>query len=424
MSAESASPCKPLTSEIHIQEDTAAFEPEARRVLQRVRSAFAAIIQALPGHPDTSQHISQTLGLHRKLGWQIAKVVYGPHLTMAATHMPGRSGITHFFDAAARHNTPPNLIGAAEQAVEAFERLIRVHASDRSSLEMMLATDRAGAAAEHIQLAHRKAAFAAGSCIWGVQARTQLTAHFLHPAADGTSFDLASLRGFIDFRRLRNNLGWVMERNKCVDDDGQSRGARSRIPLEIGPEDGSAAAGVPLLSKFCSQPLPRFQRVAGTCGFTEDELVDGPIGNRGVITFITGEVDRNVASRYRDEHNRIGEFVTEARTPCETLIFDHFVHEELFGGCTPELRVYNTLRGPDSWLERDRLPLPESLEDLGPGLAALQTPDVPRYEEMALSVCETLKWNVERFRVYRVHMRFPPIPTAVVIRYEFPEQPT
>lgn len=424
MATENASSFQPFASQISAQDDVAAFESEALRVLRRVRSAFAAIIQSLPGHPDSSQRISQTLGLHRKLGWQIAKVVYGPHLTMAATHMPGRSGITHFFDAAARHNTPPNLIGAAEQAVEAFERLIRVHASDRSSLEMMLATDRKGAAAEHIQLAHRKAAFAAGSCIWGVQARTQLTAHFLHPAADGTSFDLASLRGFIDFRRLRNNLGWVMERNKCVDDNGQSRGAPARIPLEARPEDRGAAENVPLLSKFCSQPLPRFRRVAGSYGFTEDELVEGPVGNKGLITFVTGEVDRNVASRYRDERNQIGEFVAEARTPCETLIFDHFVHQDLFGGREPELRVYSALRGPDAWQERDRLPLPESLEDLGPGLAALQTPDVPRYEEMVLFVCETLKWDVERFRLYRVQMRYPPIPTAVVIRYEFPEPPS
>lgn len=400
-----------------------AFEPEARRVLQRVRGAFAAIIQELPGQPASPQDVSRALGLHRKLGWQIAKVAYGRHLTMAATYMPGRSGLSRFLDAAASRNTPPSLIEAAEQAVEAFERLIRVHASDRASLEMMLMTDPEGRAAEHIQLAHRKAAFVAGSCIWGCQARTQLTAHFLHPAADELSFDLASLRGFSRFRRLRSNLAWVMERNKYVDDDGQCRRAGSRVPLEAEPGYGGDTLGVPLVRRFCSQPLPRFRRVAGPHGFVDDELVEGPVGNTGLMTFITGELARNAAPRYRDEYNRIGEFVTEARTPCEMLVFDHFAHKGLFGGRSPELGVYSALGGPDSWQERDRLPLPESVEYLGDGPAVVQTPDVPRYEEMVRYVFEKLAWPGEQFRVYRVRLRYPPTPTAVVIRYQLPERP-
>lgn len=413
----------PLSSAQRAVGQALPFEAEAQLVLKRVRSAFAAILQQLPGQVATPHDVARALDVHRKLGWQIATVAYGRHLTMAATHMPGPAGISRFLSAAARCNTPPNLIEAAGQAVEAFERLIRVHASDRTSLEMMVMTDPNGKPAEHIQLAHRKAAFAAGSCIWGCQARTQLTVHILHPAGDGTSFDLASLRGFIGFRRLRSNLAWVMQRSKYADDDGQCRRPGARIPLEAEPAEAHEAPGVPLLRRFCSQPLPRFRRVVGPYGFVDDELVEGPVGNTGLITFITGELARNAAPRYRDEHNQVGEFVTEARTPCEALVFDHFVHKDLFNGGRPELRVYSTLGGPDTWQERDRLPLPESIEYLGQGPAVLQTPDVPRYEAMARYVFDTLAWDAEQFDVYRARLHYPPTPTAVVIRYQLPERP-
>ena len=406
---------------------TRPFERHAKQVLQRVRGAFAEIIDALPGHITRPHELSKSLKIDMKLAWKIVKLAHGSDPFVAAQHIPGATAIELFLKAAARQQVPSSQIQSVEAAVGEFERLIETHAGDRATLEMMLlsyAREGRGQA----ELAQRKAAFAANSYIWGVQAVTQLKVDFLHPAAEKGRLDIATLRGFVGLRRIRPNVPWIIARARVVDDDGEMRTPSARQPLDPVEDDPSGSVGAPLLREFCSKPLPRFRRVAGPHGFLEDELIEGEVGNTGAITSITGDVAHNAASYYRAEHNRWAALALLVRTPCEALLFDLFVHEDLFGPIEPELRVYSELAGgtpipPIEGRERDRLETWESVEYLGKGPGVVHTPHVPRHTEMIRYALDKLGWDGERFDVYRVCILYPIIPASVLMMHELPEAP-
>jgi hypothetical protein len=406
--------------------DRGSFERQAEQVLRGVRNAFAELIEALPGQVGRPSELEKALGIDKKLGWRIFKLAHGSDPFAAAQHVPGTAGVRIFLDAAARQGVSAELTRAVTAAVESFEHLVDLHAGDRASFDMMV-SGFARRGRHRGDLAHRKAAFRANSYLWGVQAKTQLKADFLHPSDEPGQFDIGSVRGFVGFRRIRANVPWVIARARCTDDDGTLRTSFVREPLDPpagGTDDGPI---VPLLREFCTQPLPEFRRVQGPHGFVEDELVEGPVGNTGAINCIIGEVARRVASYYRDEHNRYGDMTARMRTPCEVLLFDQFVHEDLFGRISPELHVYSDLRGgpeiPRHQRERDRLPAWEQVEYLGKGPTVIRTPDVPGYAEMARYALGRLGWDGERFDVYRIRLLYPVIPSTVVMRHELPERP-
>jgi hypothetical protein len=367
------------------------------------------------------------LNIDKKLGWRVFKLVQGSDLFTAAQHVPGTAGVRIFLQAANERGVPTRLTESVARAVKEFDRLIEVHAGDRASLEMMM-SGYAKRGRRQGDLMHRKAAFRANSYLWGVQAKTHLKADFLHPSDAPGRFDIASVRGFVGFRRIRADVPWVIARARCTDDSGKLRNGFVREPLEP-PEDVSVpTGGVPLLRRFCTKPLPEIRRVDGPHGFVEDELVEGPVGDTAAITCIIGEVAREVASYYRDARNRYGRLTARMRTPCEVLLFDQFVHEGMFGPILPDMLVYSDLHsGPDIPLEqrsRDRLPMVESVDYLGKGASVIHTPDVPGYADMARYVFERLGWDGERFDVYRIRIQYPIIPSTVAMRHELPERRT
>jgi hypothetical protein len=115
------------------------------------------------------------------------------------------------------------------------------------------------------------------------------------------------------------------------------------------------------------------------------------------------------------------------RTPCEVLVLDEFIHEDLFGPIQPELRIYSDLgdspRPRITQRADDRLPAYEKVQYLGKGLSGMRTPDVPRYAEMVEYVFDRLGWDSARFDLYRVHIEYPPVPTMVTMESPLRERP-
>ena len=405
--------------------EASTFETDAEFVLRRLRNAFAGVIEALPALVKRPHDLGRVLDIDKQLSWRIFKVARESDPFTAARHLPGQAGVRIFLEAAARNGVSSELTGTVAKALEEFDKLIGLHAGDRTSLEMMV-NAKARSGREDADSVYRKAAFRGNSYIWGVQAKAQLKTDILLPAPEKGVLDICSLRGFIGLRRLRANVSWVVARGRCVDNDGESRRGFVREPLDsVGDPEGTM--DVPLLRGFCSTPLPQFRRVAGQHGFVEDELVEGPVGDTAALTCITAEVCRGVASYYRDEHNRFGEVISRVRTPCEVLIFDQLVHEDIFGRLHPELAVYGELADsgpfPVGGRHRNLLEVSEKVEYLGKGTSGLHTPHVPRYAEMARYVFDRLRCDADRFDVYRVRMRYPMIPASVVMRCELPERP-
>lgn len=60
---------------------------------------------------------------------------------------------------------------------------------------------------------------------------------------------------------------------------------------------------------------------------------------------------------------------------------------------------------------------------MGEGPPDLLVPDLPAYPPMVQRVMERMGWRLEDFHGFRLRLRYPPIPSLAVTRYELPAAP-
>ncbi len=402
--------------------NTAGFEAAAQTVITGFRNALGEILESLPGQVRRPSEIGKVLGLDKALAWKLAQLVETPDPMVAGRHLPGSSAMRIVTEALRRRGVRADLIARIETAADGVEELVRVHAGDRASLDMMLqgCAPRNAETTDAIDTEHRRAAFRGNSFIWGVQAKVKLTSIYMHPAGAPGMLDIAVLHGFVELRRLRPNVPWLVTRSSCTDGDGVSRHQFHREPLD----PASDGQSMPLITPFCSQPLPTFRRIPGAPGYMDEEVVGGAVGSTGALTFFTGEVLRDAAPVRGDEHNTHNNVASAMWTPTEHVVLDLVVHEDVFGPLRPEVKLFGQLGSsapyPQPGGSRILLPTAERARFLGQGPASLETRIVPRYPEMAAFIFKRLGWDGSRFDVYRTAMRYPPIPATLVMSHELP----
>ena len=158
------------------------------------------------------------------------------------------------------------------------------------------------------------------------------------------------------------------------------------------------------------------------------ELAAGPIGNSGVADICMGHYSLKDVSRYRDEHNSNGEFHLFLSSPVETLYFDMLLHKDLGVTDLPDSFLtlnFNQAQPRHERGEDELLPMPEKPRLLYGDHPALSTPLAERYNDMADLVYERLQWKAEDFRAWRLELKYPPLPTTLVISFPLqypPEQ--
>ena len=397
---------------------SAEFRREAVRVADAARAAFAGAIEAVCGGSPRAQDVADKFRVHRKLGWQIWNVAYGEEPFPAIRYMPSARSVEVWRAAAAECGVPVDLLFQVDEAIREFEKLVETHAADRELLEMMIeqlepAVDDAG------ENRWRKQSFNGNSFIWGVRARTVLSAMFLHPSRNALGFfDLARIQGLIGLIRTRPDLRWPFAQSVIYTDDIGVRYPRREALM---PEGAEASGGVPLMPRFCSQPTPPVQRRRGDGGMLEDELLPGPVGQTGECTIVTGEVLREAAPVFATRPGEDAYFGTGVRTPAELLLSDHFVHKDIFPGVARELCVFSELISPTTRDPRDRLPVGEKVISLGRGLSRIRTAEAPQYADMVNFVMDRSGWKADEFEVFRVRMKYPPMPVSVMVRHPLPQ---
>ncbi len=389
---------------------------EMEQHVERLRTTFGAIVEAVCGGSPRAQDVTDDFGIHRKLGWQIWNVVYSDDARAAVRFVPNPRGIDVWRGAARQRGVPDELLTRLDNVIEQFQQLVETHAEDREMLEMIVESG-----AEHpdeaVELRWRKQAFTGNSFIWGVRAKALLATVLLHPSTRPGYFDMARILGLIGLVRTRSSVRWPFAQSIVQSDDGAVYAPR-REPIVASAT--FRQIGVPLMEEFCSQPLPPVERRTGENGMVQDELLPGPVGQTAASTVITGELAREVAPYYPTHPGEIALWATGVRTPGEVVISDHFVHREMFPGVARELCVLGELISSTTRDERDRLPVAERLLHLGRGLERVRTAEIPRYADILGAVFEKTGWKPDDFDVYRVRMRYPPMPVSVIVRHEMP----
>jgi hypothetical protein len=397
------------------------FETDAASALLGLQRSLRAIIDALPDTPGSPTAIERSLGLDRNLAWKVHRLVSAPAPAAAASSVPGPAALLMVSDAARARGVQSQLLAELTNAERGYREMIRRHAGDRASATLMMGAQDGVSGGPDLGL--RRSAFRATSFLAGVRVRTQLSTFVVAPGSSPDFVDLVALKGFYEIERIRPGAPFVMTRPRAAVGN-----AAYATPLDYGPiEPPPAGTELPLLTDFCSSPLPRFIPVTGDEGFVEDELEDRPVGKTGACTVVRATITRNLLPRFRSPGDELAEVSTRLRTPCQVVVLDKFVHEDAYGVVKPWVRVYNDLAGEAAWVgERQGgyvVPSKDAVQELGRGLEGVRTSDVPRYEALMERVMGRLGWNPRKFLAFRVTIELPLIPATVMMVHPQADRP-
>ena len=391
------------------------------RVLQRLRDALTALFLSSGINPSSTRASARELGLSKDLFWRVARITLTDDMFAHSSQIPPRASIERVISSIIKRGASPELITNVKDALQEFENMVENSFTDRSTFEIMLP----GLSTENItqrQENIRKQAFLSNSSIWGVQAQTAFKAFFMIPSDNEDNIiDLANLSGLVDFRRLRK-VAWPIYQRRIFDDKGVTY-SQTPEPIEHIPKE---AGGLPIITEFCSRPLPTLSwRSTETVRYYEIE--PDLIGNAGSITCVLGGISRRSASCYSDENNDRGGLIFELITPVRQVIVDLFVHRELPFKMPPDVILFDRLSCPQGYTpqmeEKKQLPLSNKVISTGPGTTGCSTHHIPGYLQMLDRVITKLGCSSEKFNAFRFCLNFPPIPTTIVMRFDLPAPP-
>ena len=388
------------------------FEADARKVAQQVRGALAGAFDVVQVDARRPIQVSRRLGLERNLGWKVCKIITESEPLAAISSVAGRPSQAALLDSLRRAGVPHVSVRALEDGLDAFERMVAIHAGERETLDRLLAGLGGEKRAER-EKAYRKQAFQGNSVIWGVQTRVRLAMLIVYPDAKSKRYSTAIVTGFIDFQFLRSGVSWPLMGMRLRSDAGGEMSLERLTPIDPGVTDPDA---YPALREFCSPNMP-------PCRATKDEhgvrflAPEGMVGLPGKFTCVTG-FKLPCVEDSKDSHADFGALV---QIPAETLQHDMFMHESLASKVRPEFQLNSALPDETQFLHaaswRNPLPVAEELHDLGTGLANLTTPDVHAYPKMVETVLRHLAVNPNEFRCFRFAMQYPPMPSRATFRY-------
>lgn len=407
-----------------VKRDSREFQVGAERVLQRVRRALTAVVHSIPGESVARPaELAEVLKLDNGLAWKISKAIEGDDPFRVAHHLPGNRGLQILLRAAKRKQVPAAYLAEAELAFGELREFVRIHAGARKYFNM-LTTGQARTRRAEADQTHRRGAFEHLSYVFGVHAKTQIRTYIVYPSADGVSVDVASIVGYVDVRRIRTSVPWRITSLHSIDVAGRVRTVFRRRPLD--PTASESDLDLPLVRRFCSDPLPAFRAMRRVSGVVDHLLDDDRLGNTGLFTCITGEIVAAAEPRYRQDAHLEAAVLARVRTPCATLLFDWIIHRDLFGPVRPVASMYSDvfMRHPAEGLEEcDRMPLHETPESLGAGTTGLALAGVPRYPELIEYALERLGLRGDCFETHRLTIGYPPIPSSVVMSHPLPAAP-
>lgn len=406
------------------QAASADFPQEALSALQNLRSALGRLLADVPGQAATPTDIQRGLDIDMTLSWKIHKVLRASTPVAAGPHVPGMPSMRALLKAAGRQGVSAELIAATEGAAREFDRVVSIHAGDRSTFESMVCALGTSEEAERVDLNYRRSAYRSARHIWGVSAKTRLVCRVIRPCADPGLVDIGGVQGYLSLRKLRSDARLVISHARLTYDNG------SKLPQKAEPLSPGADVehGIAIVPEFCSQPLPTIQQVEAADGFIAGELCNSGLGHTAATTCIVGSVFRDVPARWHaPEVHEAMKVYALIRMPCEVLIHDVFVREGTFAPGAPKALAFAECGDYADYPDIERrgygARLHASVKKIGRGPTAVHTPDVPRYTELANYLFERLGVDGSEYDVYRCRIEYPVMPSMALIMFNLLPQP-
>lgn len=389
-----------------------------RHAVHEARAALAAVLESAGVDATKTRETARQLNVNRGMVWRVSRVVGAQDDVTAATHLPGSVGLERLLEACRVRGVEASVLEAARMAVRQFHVVVQSHSGDRRTLEILLANAGVQTTSANLETA-RRSMFDGGCAVWGVRAELRLRSMFLAPnAADPTMLDQADVAGYAGLRRLRP-VPWPMSYKAVYQDDG-STDAPKEEPIDLA---GAYASSLPLLREFCV-PSDLSIKAVITQRATRHELPVLTNGGSEATTCVFGTIHKRIYPARQTPDCRLGGALVVMDTPVERVMFDTFVHKSLEIASAPQVILVDRLTRPHGYnadeIESEALPIDAAIRRLGPGSAGAVTPHLPWYPRMVERVCARLGYRADEFVAYRMEMVYPPIPTALLARFELP----
>jgi hypothetical protein len=402
------------------------FDQHLKDTLSRLREQLVEVLRQVGANLRVPQSMTKQFNLDKSLVSKIARVIRESDPYAAALDVPGEEAMRIFSRSMRAAGAPAAAIESLHDAIHAFQEMIRTHCGDRTTLEMLAANSAdAGTPKQRQQLGNfRKAMFRGASAVFGVQTRVHVSSHYVVPNRDDPDMlDVAIVGGLVDFRRIRSDVSWAISTMRIIPRQGAKDDLTHYQPID--PQSASMGDS-PVMCDFCSTPLPQLEVHEVSKEVKKFMLPEGPVGTSHAVTLFTGWLCRKVASRWREVDDDNFEHFVTLSTPAELVIHDLFVHRDLEYARHPSVFLYNQLPGalayPNGPQNSGLLQLPEKIQPLGSHPSRWASPDVADYDRLARFVSGRLGYAPEDFIGFRISLAFPPIPSMLLYRYDFPRR--
>ncbi|UCE62183.1 MAG: hypothetical protein JSU63_10825 [Phycisphaerales bacterium] len=394
------------------------IEHRLSRAAERVRTAIGELVDTMPVRVKRPAEFQRVLKLDRSLSSRVLRALQMDDPLAALQRMPGPHGLRLLLKAAKKVTSDEESVLRAEEALDDLEHLVTSEIGDWKALEAALCGWLPDAR-EQFEMSNRQVAFRAMSNIKGVMAHAELSVTLIHPGAANTDcVDRAGITGICRMRRLRPGTPMGLLHGSSIAPPPGTQ----RLSLEGNRIDPTH--GAPLLREFSSSPTPKFEvRVDGE--IVHYVLTGDGVGVSSAVDLYFADVMRGRYPSNKSISPRPATPGAVIDIPVKTLIVDVLVHEEVWPGVEPELRMYDTAgRGianpTDPSRDMDRVDVLESIQSLGTQFSRFRTTEVARYPDMVRFVCGRLGWDSERFRGFRCRVDYPVYGTQVSMIFEPP----
>lgn len=365
---------------------------------------MSRVIERVPGSEAGPQKLAGQLGVDKVLASRLLKALRSSDPMAMVHRTPGPEPLRRVLAGSAKWGVPADLLAEAHAAVDGYEDLIRTDIGDRSALEAILSAWVPEARRE-FELRRKQAAYRAMSQLKGVEAEVYAEAAIFWPSEDHAHIDIVWIKAVIGLHRLRPGVPVHFTSQRRVE------GREGRRPTTLQGEAVDTVEGA-VVAEFSTNPVPRLKtQIAGEA---THYLLDEPgFGSGSAVNLVTCEVNRSEIPRYLPtSRNRRAWASSDINIPTRTSQFDLLIHEDLFPGESPDLRVYDTtIRGQadvnDRTRDIDRFDLLETVDALGMGSHRFGSSVVPQYRALLAHVCDTLGFDGERLRGHRVVSEYP-----------------
>ncbi|MCU0688132.1 MAG: hypothetical protein MUE97_00065, partial [Phycisphaerales bacterium] len=340
---------------------------EGRRAIDQLRRALMDVTAAAGGDINRPQDLSRRFKLDKTLTWRISRAVRETDPWQALEHLPSRTGVSIYSASMRAAGVAEAKLSELDDACDQFERFVADHATDRSTLDVMVSAPERRSSVKRLETL-RKGGFACNASLLGVRAATHFTARIVvpHPQRPESSLAIALLAGLSDLFRLRADVPWPV----CTLRDWRGTGeVLSQQGDNLHPLSEQDVADAPIVRSYCSPKDVRLERQAEADGTVRYLLQGGPIGASAATSVVYGWVNFTDASRRPTVPGERGEHAIVLSTPVERLVFDFIVHRSLEFAHTPRAEVYAQFPGLRSYPQPEahhaRVPVPTTLQRFG-----------------------------------------------------------